>query len=67
MESNNYLFFIISFLYLLPIEPSHSFCKTVPKKHLTFHSPGNTIFRLASAQQARAFGVPLPEFERVMQ
>ncbi len=32
-----------------------------------FHSPGNTIFRLASVQQARAFGVLLLEFERVMQ
>jgi len=45
----------------------HSFCKNVQKKHLMFRSPGNTIFRLASVQQARAFGVLLLEFERVMQ
>ena len=32
-----------------------------------FRSPGNTIFRLASVQQARAFGVLFPEFERAMQ
>lgn len=45
----------------------HSFCKNVQKKHLMFRSPGNTIFRLASVQQARAFGVLLLEFEQVMQ
>jgi hypothetical protein len=45
----------------------HSFCKIVRKNHLMFHSPGSTTYHLASVQQARAFGVLLLEFERVMQ
>ena len=32
-----------------------------------FRSPGNTIFRLASVQQARAFGVLLLEFDWMVQ
>jgi len=45
----------------------HSFCKTVQKNHLMFHSPGSTIYHLASDQQVMAFGVPLQEFDWMMQ
>ena len=45
----------------------HSFGKIVQKNHLMFHNLGNTIFHLASGQQAKAFGVPLPGFDWTMQ
>jgi hypothetical protein len=45
----------------------HSFCKNVQKKHLMFRSPGSTTYHLASVQQAKAFGAPLPEFDWMVQ
>jgi len=45
----------------------HSFCKIVRKNHLMFHSPGSTTYHLASVQQAKAFGAPLPEFDWMVQ